>query len=299
MNKLLLGDGGMGSELQFRGIEVPSHIDSIWSALAITNNPEVIKNIHLDYIESGSDYITINNYALTQPILARANAGHQLEDLTLRSIELAKESVKESGKSVMIAGSLPPLETSYRSDLILEPGEMKTKYEEISSLLLNRVDIIICETMASSLEARCALESIQIANEKIWVSWTLHGDRALTLPSGESLKEAFTNIKDLRSDAYLINCCGANIATQAVKELAKLTSLPVGAYANSENIRSFNRYEGSTKKAEDMQKKSKVILDQEGYAVEASKWIDLGATIIGGCCRTRPEHIKKLREIMG
>ena len=299
MSKLLLGDGGMGSELQFRGIEVPSHIDSIWSALAITNNPDVIRNIHLDYIESGSDYITINNYALTQPILSRANAGHQLEDLTLRSIELAEESVKESGKSVMIAGSLPPLETSYRSDLILEASEMKIKYEEISSLLLNRVDIIICETMSSSLEARCALESIQEANEKIWVSWTLHGNRALTLPSGEVLKEAFTNIKDLRSDAYLVNCCAANVATQAVQELVKLTSLPVGAYANSENIRSFNRYEGSTKKAEDMQKESKVILDQEGYGVEAKKWIDLGATIIGGCCRTRPEHIKKLRKIIG
>lgn len=299
MSEILLGDGGMGTELRMRGIEVPSHVDSIWSALALTESPTVIKEIHKDYIEAGSDYITINNYAVTQPILLRNKKSHMLEDLTLEAITLAKEAVKESGKNIMIAASLPPLETSYRADLILPGEQMSDYYSEIVSILEGHVDIIICETMASSLEARCALESLQKAKEKIWVSWTLHGDRALTLPSGESLKEAFEDIKDLRSDAYLINCCGANTATQAIEELVKLTSLPIGAYANSENIRSFNSYHGRVKKAEDMQKQSKIILDQEGYAVEAKKWINFGATIIGGCCRTRPEHIKVLRKIIG
>ena len=50
MNKLLIGDGGMGSELRFRGIEVPSHIESIWSALALTTNTQIIKEVHFDYI---------------------------------------------------------------------------------------------------------------------------------------------------------------------------------------------------------------------------------------------------------
>ena len=54
MNNLIIGDGGMGSELRFRGVEVPSHVESIWSALALIDNPEVIKQINLDYIESGA-----------------------------------------------------------------------------------------------------------------------------------------------------------------------------------------------------------------------------------------------------
>ena len=83
MNNLIIGDGGMGSELRFRGVEVPSHIESIWSALALIDNPEVIKQIHLDYIEAGSEYITVNNYAVTQPILERAGMSDQLEDLSL------------------------------------------------------------------------------------------------------------------------------------------------------------------------------------------------------------------------
>ena len=53
MKKILIGDGGMGSELRFRGVEVPSHIESIWSALALTTNTKEIKEIHLDYIEAG------------------------------------------------------------------------------------------------------------------------------------------------------------------------------------------------------------------------------------------------------
>ena len=111
MKEIILGDGGMGSELSMRGVEVPSHVDSIWSALALSESSKIIKEIHSDYIEAGSDYITINNYAVTQPILARNEKSDQLEDLTLKAISLAKEAVKESGKEVDIAGSLPPLET--------------------------------------------------------------------------------------------------------------------------------------------------------------------------------------------
>ena len=102
----------MGSELRFRGVEVPSHVESIWSALALIDNPEVIKQIHLDYIEAGAEYITVNNYAVTQPILERAGMSDQLEELTLLSISLAKDAIKESGKNIMVAASLPPLELS-------------------------------------------------------------------------------------------------------------------------------------------------------------------------------------------
>ena len=74
MSNIILGDGALGTELRSRGVEVPSHTESIWSALALTENPDEIKNIHLDYIEAGSDFITINNYAVTRPLLAHHKA---------------------------------------------------------------------------------------------------------------------------------------------------------------------------------------------------------------------------------
>ena len=85
MNNIIIGDGALGTELRDRGIEVPSHTESIWSALALTEHPDEIKQIHLDYIEAGSDFITINNYAVTQPLLERVDRGDELTDLTLKS----------------------------------------------------------------------------------------------------------------------------------------------------------------------------------------------------------------------
>ena len=288
----------MGTELRFRGVEVPSHVDDIWSALAITEAPEIIKKIHLDYIEAGSNYITINNYAVTQPILSRNNIADQLEDLTLKAVEIAKEAIKESGMKTLLAGSLPPLETSYRPDLILPEGEMIDYYSELAIILENEVDIIICETMSSSLEAKCALSSIQESKADIWISWTLHGNRRNTLPSGENLKSAFLDLQDLKADAFLVNCCGANLVAEGINILSGLTKKPVGGYANAENIIAFSENYNINNQAEDDQRGSRLEINKLGYANEAEKWIDLGATIIGGCCRTRPSYIRELNNLI-
>ena len=92
---------------------------------------------------------------LTQPILERADMSDRLEELTLLSISIAHEAIKESGKDVLLAASLPPLETSYRADLILDFDQMKEQYSELAAILEGKVDIIICETMAHSLKRGC------------------------------------------------------------------------------------------------------------------------------------------------
>lgn len=286
MKKILIGDGGMGSELRFRGVEVPSHIESIWSALALTTNTKEIKEIHLDYIEAGAQYITANNYTVTRPILERADMADQLEDLTLLSISIAREAIKESGKDIQLATSLPPLETSYRADLVLDRSMLEDQYAEMVGIIEGKTDIIICETMAHSQEAEIALESIQNSNSKKWLSWTLHGNRSNKLPSGEHIKEAFNVTKDLACDAYLINCCGANMVTESMKELKNLTDKPFGGYANSEFIKTIN--DETAINAEEDHWKSATTIDEKAYTSEVSKWLDEGATIIAGCCRTRP-----------
>ena len=293
MKKLLIGDGGMGSELRFRGVEVPSHTESIWSALALIENTADVKEIHLDYINAGAQFITANNYTVTRPILERANMGDRLEELTLLSLSIAKEAIEESGKDILLAASLPPLETSYRADLILDEIMMASQYDELAKILEGRCDIIICETMAHSTEAKIALSSIQNSNAEKWLSWTLHGNRCNTLPSGETIAEAFKQTSDLSCDAYLVNCCGANLVTESLKELKKLTNKPFGGYANSELIELSvdNTKEIS---AENNHWESAITIDEETYTSEVSKWIDEGASIIAGCCRTRPSHIKDM-----
>ncbi len=291
MNKILIGDGGMGTELQNRGVEVPSHIDNIWSALALLANPEVIKQIHLDFIQAGAQFIIANNYAVTQPILKRANLSHKLEELTLKSIQIAKEAIQESGKEILLAASLPPLETSYRSDLILSINSMNSMYAELTSIMEGKVDIIICETMSHSKEARSALSSIQESRSQKWLGWTVYGNQN-TLPSGESITEAYSAISDLKCDAYLINCGGANLITEGIKELKTLTTKRIGGYGNSEKIEISNN--NRSNRPEEDHWAAAVTIDEKGYAEEAQKWVKEGATIVAGCCRTRPAHIEEI-----
>ncbi|MFL2701632.1 MAG: homocysteine S-methyltransferase family protein [Gammaproteobacteria bacterium] len=296
MNNIIIGDGALGTELRDRGVEVPSHTESIWSALALTEHPEEIRQIHLDYIEAGSDFITINNYAVTRPLLERVNRADELTDLTLKSIELGKDAIKESNKDVRLAGSLPPLETSYRADLVQDQDKMIEQYTEIASILENEVDIIICETMSSILEAKSALACVNDCSAEVWLSWTLMGNRMNLLPSGENIVDACNEIKGLRADAYLINCCGANMITEALASINEITSKPIGGYANPELVSTNNQNLGVSKQPELDHRSTATKINEARYAEEAIKWVENGASIIAGCCRTRPSYIKKLKE---
>lgn len=291
-------DGGIGYELKLRGVEVPSHIDSIWSAKALLNEPDAVVAVHTDYIDAGADVLTINNYTVTPQILARENMADRVEEMTGLAVDLVERACETAGRRPRIAGSLPPLETSYRTDLTVERDEAMESYRRIAAVLAERVDLILCETMASASEAVWAATAASETGLDYWVSWTLQGTRLNTLPSGESLVEAFKALGDLRPSACLVNCCGANFVTAAIPVLAGLTSVPVGGYANAENVVPDGDHIGAEADAETAQRGASTVLGPEAYLLEVRQWLDAGASIVGGCCGTRPKHIRRIREIL-
>lgn len=294
MERPILLDGAMGTELWLRGVEVPSHITSIWSALALIDAPDAVVEVHRDYIAAGADVITINNYAVTPPLLARNDLDHRLEELTGIAIDLAERAVRESGRRVRIAGSLPPLETSYRFEQVGADDEILAAYRRIAALLADRVDVLLCETLSCIREATAAQRAARETGKEVWLSWTLRGDLPDRLPSGEHVSEALDAARDLGADAYLVNCCGANFATRAIEILATRTDVPVGAYANALEVTPGD--EASPRPVpENLPAKP---LDPEGYAVEVARWLDSGARIVGGCCRTRPDTIARVRSLI-
>lgn len=295
---ITLLDGGMGYELMLRGVKVPSHLDSIWSAQALFDDPEAVVRVHADFIEAGADILTINNYAVTPQLLARAGMEDRVEELTIRAVELAEKACDVAGRRPRIAGSLPPLETTYRTDLIKGRIETLDSYRRIADVLTDRVDLILCETLASSQEAVWAATVASETGCEYWVSWTLQGDRPDTLPSGEGIDDAFEALGDLSPSSYLVNCCGANFVAGALSRLANLTDRPIGAYANAERVTPGPLVAGPDDDAEARQRESSLRLGPDDYAAEVMSWIDAGASIVGGCCGTRPEHIRKLRELL-
>jgi S-methylmethionine-dependent homocysteine/selenocysteine methylase len=298
MDKIKILDGGTGVEIRRRGYEVPYFTESIWSAQSLIDNPEIVEQIHYDYINAGAEYITINNYSLTQPILSRAKIENRLTELTCLSIDLAINAKTRSKKDVKIIGSLPPLETSYRSDLVINKSDMLDNYRVIAAILENKVDVILCETMSSSIEAKTAVQAALETNSETWVSWTLQGSRSNTLPSGESIEQAFNELENVEPDAYLLNCCGANFVTDGIKILKNLTDKPIGGYANSSLVESINNTTLVDSDPRISQQNNSTPLNEWEYANETYKWIENGANIIGGCCGTSPNHIKELNKIV-
>ena len=152
-DRTIILDGGMGRELRFRGVEIP---DTIWSANGLLVAPEVVLQIHLDYIAAGADIITTNTYGVVRKNLAKIGMEGRFAELNRLACTLAREARESSGQPVWVAGSLPPLRGSYRPDLVGPFEVIEPLYREQAKLLAPYVDLLLCETMSSAAEGKTA-----------------------------------------------------------------------------------------------------------------------------------------------
>jgi S-methylmethionine-dependent homocysteine/selenocysteine methylase len=292
--RTILLDGGMGRELRFRGVDV---MTSIWSARALIDAPQVVREVHRDFIDAGADIITINSYGIVKSSLAWAGIEDRFEALNLLACKLAEEARDESGRSVVVAGSLPPLAGSYRPDRVGKFEEIEPLYREQAEVLAPHVDLLLCETMSSADEARAAAVAATQTGKPVWVSWTLHEDRSGRLRSGETLEDALKALAELPVSGVLANCCAPESITRAVPWLAHAGLDYVGGYANTFQPIPED-WDLTGDKKSDGSLGLRTDLDPERYAAHAEDWLEAGATVIGGCCGTRPAHIARLKQLI-
>jgi S-methylmethionine-dependent homocysteine/selenocysteine methylase len=292
--RTILLDGGMGRELRFRGVDV---MTSIWSAKALIDAPQVVREVHRDFIIAGADIITINSYGIIRSNLAWAGIEDRFNELNLLACNLAKEARDASGRTVLIAGSLPPLAGSYRPDRVGKFEEIEPLYREQAELLAPHVDLILCETMSSVDEGRAAAEAATQTGKSVWVCWTLHEDRSGRLRSGEEIVDAAGALADLPVSGALANCCAPESITNALPQLAQTGMKYFGGYANTFQLIPED-WDLKGDKNTDGSLGLRTDLDPESYAAHADAWLKAGANVIGGCCGTRPTHIAKLKELI-
>ncbi len=285
---MIVMDGSMGNELLTRRSDL---VTGLWSAQYLIDAPELVKEIHLDYINAGADLIITNTYSTIPSYLSKQKAEDKMSELINLAGKLAREAVKDSKKKVTVAGSLPPLEESYRPDLVIDKEEAVPIYETLIKELTPYVDIFICETMSSIKEMQHVIEALQnLDNEKpVWISWSLKEDKKNQLRSGESIKEAFIASASIKPEAYLFNCTDPFAITEGLKELKELTQKPIGGYPNV-----FNVPDGWT--LDNDVQVSVRDLSVERFLEFAEEWRNLGATIIGGCCGIGPKFIKAVAD---
>ena len=286
----LILDGGMGRELRSRGIEI---LETIWSANGLITAPDVVRDIHLDYIAAGADIITTNSYGVIRQELAREGIADRFDELNRLAGHLAVEAREQSGADVLVAGSLPPLRGSYRADLVGPFEEIEPEYEQQAALLAPYVDLFICETMSCAREGYAAAHGALRTGKPVWVSWTLHEDQSGRLRSGETIAEAAEAVRSLPISGMLANCCAPESISAAMAQLTATGYRYVGGYANTFvpvpsdwTLDGTGDTDGLIPLRDD--------LDPDPYASFAREWLAAGATVVGGCCGTGPAHIRHL-----
>ena len=290
----ILLDGGMGRELRYRGVDV---LTSIWSANGLISAPDIVRQIHQDYISAGADIITTNTYGIIRSNLAKEGLEDRFEALNVVACTLAGQARQNSGTSVLIAGSLPPLAGSYRPDLVGRVEDIGSLYREQADLLAPHVDLFVCETMSSAAEGRAAAAAACQTDKPVWVAWTLHEDRSGKLRSGETIREAVEVLSDLPVSGFLANCCAPESITRALPQLLETGAAYFGGYANTfEPIPEDWELDGDKQTDGFLDLRSD--LDPASYAEYVIGWLQAGATVVGGCCGTGPAHIAKIKELL-
>ena len=285
--KITILDAGMGKALKMQGVEIP---ETIWSANALLVAPEKVQSIHEENILAGANMITTNTYGVIRSDLKKAGIENQFETLNLQAAGLARAAIKATGKVVKIAGSLPPLNGSFRPDRVRSVEEIEPLYREQAEILAPHVDVFLCETMSHINEAIAAARAARSTGKPVIVSFTLHEQNPGKLRSGQSLEDAINGLGEVDLEGHGANCTLPERISDAMPILAKSNLKYVGGYANAfTHVPEDWLLDGE--KITDGPLELRDDLSPEIYSKFVGQWINQGATLVGGCCGTLPSHI--------
>ena len=227
--KVILLDGGMGQEIVNRGGKGGY---GEWATAALHEDPDLVRQIHADYIQAGADVITTNTYGATRARLRHVGIEDRLGELLRAAGQLASEARDHSARGdVRIATSVPPLEASYASEFTLSFAQTAGEFAELMDLLDPYVDIFLGETLSTIFEAKAFLEAASGRGKPIWLGLTLQDHGSTCLRGGAQLPDAIASINKQAPDALLINCCTPDSIASALPDL-RAGGIPFGAYAN-------------------------------------------------------------------
>ncbi|HET9250598.1 MAG TPA: homocysteine S-methyltransferase family protein [Candidatus Eisenbacteria bacterium] len=284
--EIILLDGAMGTELERLG--VPTALP-LWSAQAVLDAPERVREVHEAYAEAGADVLTAATFRTTPRSVAKAglkgDPAAEAEELTARAVTLAREARTRaaSGRDVAIAGALAPLEDCYRHELVPDDAALEREHHDQAARLARAgADLILIETMGTIREAVAASRAALATGLPVLTSFMARS--ASEIGGGESLAAGVAAVVALDVDAVLVNCVPATIATGCLEVMSRITRSPIGCYPNA----------GSP----DLGRGTWCFdpeMTPERFAEHAAAWVGLGAQIVGGCCGTGPAHIRALR----
>jgi homocysteine S-methyltransferase len=278
-HRAIVADGAMGTMLYARGI----FINRCFDELNVTM-PQMVKEIHQEYVRSGAEIIESNTYGASRARLGTFNIADQVVAINRAGVRLAREAASER-TDVFVAGAMGPL------GVHLEPlgptsfGEAREMYrEQIQALVDEGVDLLVFETFSSLPELREALSAArEVAGAEMVIVAHVTIDDEGNLHDGTST-ETFTRFLDeSAADVIGLNCSvGPKAMLETLERMMTFTSKPTSAMPNA----------GHPTKVEG---RNIYLSSPEYMAQYARRMLWAGVKIVGGCCGTTPEHIKSIK----
>ena len=284
-------DGGMGQELLARGMEPNG---TLWSANALLQDKyhKLLLDTHLDFINSGAEVIVTTTFTTRRMRLRDNNVEDKFEYLNTKAGEIAKKA-KDLNPHVLIAGGLPPQYLTYEADTRSD-NEIRENFYEQAKLLDPFIDFFYFDVLSSVKEFKLAIEAIKSFNKPYLVG--AHISEGVRLPSGENISDIISKIEHKNLLGLILSCISPENYEQNLNEIKNL-GVPFGFKLNGfVTTKPNSGYTNSFKKSKTGNPNEflgqRKDLTPENMALIAKKFKDAGATILGGCCETRPEHIR-------
>ena len=289
-------DGGMGQELLARGVEANG---TLWSANALLHEKyhQLLLDTHLDFINSGAEIIVTTTFTTRRMRLRDNGVEDKFEYLNTKAGEIAKKA-KDLNPHVLVAGGLPPQYLTYEADTRPD-NEIKENFYDQAKLLDPFIDFFYFDVLSSVREFKLAIEAIESFNKPYLIG--AHVSEGIKLPSGENISEIITTINHKNLLGIILSCVSPENYEKNLNEIKSLdvpfgfklngfiTTKPTAGYTNTFNKSKTGNPNEFLGHRED--------LVPEKMALFVKKFKEAGATILGGCCETRPAHIKEIAKL--
>ena len=280
----ILIDGATGTEVERRGV---AQLENAWNGGAALSDPEILRQVHQDYIRNGAEIVISNTFATHWHALADAGVEADFEAYNRLGVEIAIEARElEHKPDVLVAGGI-----SYWS-WSRNPPSLKALKDETARqaaiMAAAGADLLMLEMMVDIDRMLVTLNSAQSSGLPVWVGLTCKPgiDGSMVLRNGEPLVDALAAIDG--RDVDLVNIMHTEVSDiDACLDVLQAHWLkPVGVYAHTGNyIEAESRwvYDG---------------ISPVDYAAAAQRWVRRGVRVIGGCCGIEPRHIQELRNMV-
>ena len=294
--KTRIMDGGMGQELLARGMEPNG---TLWSANALLQEKyhKLLLDTHIDFIKAGAEVIVTTTFTTRRIRLRDNNVEDKFEYLNIKAGEIAQQA-KKLHPNVLVAGGLPPQYLTYEADTRSDK-EILDNFSSQAEILDPYVDFFYFDVLSSVREFKIGIESIKRFNKPYLIG--AHISEGTNLPSGEKISEIITKIHHDKLLGIILSCISPENYELNFDELKNL-KIPFGFKLNAFiKTNPKPNYTGAYKNSKSGNPNEflgiRKDLTPTKMAEFAKKFKDSGATILGGCCETRPSHIEMIAKL--